>query len=129
MSDLTKPPYPGQGEPIPASLGQGTWIVRDLAILFDDAEPGNPTAEMRAALPPMGASANPVFVFNAPGIAALAKVPSEVVIQANRNRTLQIGNQHLRTSPDGGTHTMRFFFTIDGKTSAFSADVATSPRS
>src|SRR4051812_14369124 len=52
MTPLLNPPYPGQGEPIPSHIGKGTWIVRDLAILFDDAEPGNPTAEMRTALPP-----------------------------------------------------------------------------
>jgi hypothetical protein len=127
MSALMNPPYPGQGEPIPSYMGKGTWIVRDLAILFDDAEPGNPTAEMRAALPPIGASMNPVFAFNAPGIAALAGVPVDDVIEANRSKTLQLGNQHLRSTPDG-IHTMRFFFTINGQTCAFSADVAP-PRS
>ena len=65
-------------------------------------------------------------MFNAPGIAALAQMPAEAIIQANRSRTLQIGNQFLRSTPDG-THTMRFFFTIDGKTSAFTADVVTTP--
>ena len=108
--------------PARANLGKGTWIIRDMAILFDDPSPENPTAEMRAVLPPTGASMNPVFVFNAPGIAALARVPVEHVIQANRNRTLQLGNQLLRSTTDG-IHTMRFFFTIDGKTSAFTADV------
>jgi len=127
MSDLSKPPYPGQGEPIPANLGKGTWIVRDLAILFDDYEAGSPAAEMRATLPPMGASINPVFAFNAPGIATLAHVPVEEIIQSNRSKTLQIGNRILRSTPDG-VHTMRFFFTIDGKTCAFSADVDTAPR-
>jgi hypothetical protein len=127
MSDMSKPPYPGQGEPIPANLGKGTWIVRDLAILFDDPHPDNPTAEMRAVLPPMNASMNPVFVFNTPGIASLARVSTEEVIRANRNRSLQIGNQLLRSTTDG-IHTMRFFFTIDGKTSAFTADVVTAPK-
>jgi hypothetical protein len=126
MSDLSKPPYPGQGEAIPPTLGKGTWIVRNMAILFDDAAAGDPTAEMRAALPPTGAALNPVFAFNAPGIAVLAKVSVDDVIRANRERTLQIGNQHLRSNPDG-VHTMRFFITIDGKTSAFTADVATTP--
>ena len=126
MSDLNKPPYPGQGEPIPARLGKGTWIIRDMAILFDDPHPDNASAEMRAALPPTGASMNPVLAFNAPGIAALARVMPDVVIQANRNRTLQIQNQILRSTNDG-IHTMRFFFTIDGKTSAFTADVTATP--
>ena len=128
MSDLNKPPYPGQGEPIPPHLGKGTWIIRDLAVLFDGPHPEDPSAEMRAALPPTGASMNPVLAFNAPGIAALARVTPDVVIQANRNRTLHIQNQILR-STDNGTHTMRFYFTIDGKTSAFTADVATTPVS
>jgi hypothetical protein len=126
MSDLSKPPYPGQGEPIPANLGKGAWIVRDMAILFDEAEAEGPSSEMRAALPPTGTAANPVFAFNAPGIAALAQLPPEEIIRANRSRTLQIGNQLLRSTPDG-IHTMRFFFTIDGKTSAFTADVVTAP--
>ncbi len=117
------PPYPGQGEPIPQHLGQGTWIVRDLAILFDDAHPSDPAAEMRAALPPIGASPNPVLAFNAAGIAALAGVPTAQVIEVNKKKTLRIGNQILRSAPDG-THTMRFFFTIDGHTCAFTADVA-----
>jgi hypothetical protein len=124
MTDLSKPPYPGQGEPIPANLGKGSWIVRDLAILFDDPHPDNPTAEMNAALPPTGVSTNPVLTFNAPGIAALTQVSVDDVIQANKNRTLQIGNQIVRSTADG-IHTMRFYFTINGKTSAFTADVTT----
>lgn len=123
MSAAINPPYPGQGEPIPPHLGSGTWIVRDLAILFDDAHPGDPAAEMRPALPPIGASANPILAFNAPGIAALAGVPAAHVVDVNKKKALQISNQILRSAPDG-THTMRFFFTIDGHTSAFTADVA-----
>lgn len=128
MSDLSKPPYPGQGEPIPANLGKGTWIIRDMAVLFDGPHPDDPTAEMRAVLPPTRASMNPIFAFNAPGIAALARVTPDVVIEANRKGTLQIQNQILRSSNDG-LHTMRFYFTIDGKTSAFTAQVATTPVS
>ena len=126
MSDLNKPPYPGQGEPIPANLGKGTWIVRDMAILFDDSGMGAPTSEMRAALPPTGASMNPVLAFNAPGIASLMQLPVEIVIRANKNRTLQIENQLLRSTTDG-IHTMRFVFVIEGKTSAFTADIVATP--
>lgn len=117
------PPYPGQGEAVPENLGRGTWIVRDLAILFDESDATSPSSEMRAALPPTGRSPNPVLAFNAPGIAALAHVSAQDVIDANKARTLQISNQILRSAPDG-THTMRFYFTIDGRTCAFSADVA-----
>jgi len=127
MSDLSKPPYPGQGEPIPSNLGKGSWIVRDMAILFDDDEAGAPGAEMRAALPPTGNLLNPVLAFNAPAIAALVRMPADEVIRANRSRTLQLGNQLLRSSPDG-VHTMRFFVTINGKTSAFTAAVDTKPN-
>jgi hypothetical protein len=123
MSALMNPPYPGQGEPIPEHLGKGTWIIRHMAILFDDSEPDNRTAEMRATLPPTGASPNPVLAFNAPGIAALARVAVEDMIEANRNQRLQISNQLLPSTSDG-VHTMRFFFTLDGQTCAFSADVA-----
>ena len=69
---------------------------------------------------------NPILAFNAPGIAALAQVTPQQLIQANRARTLQVGNQILRSTTDG-IHTMRFFFTLDGKTSAFTADVVTTP--
>jgi hypothetical protein len=124
VSAVLNPPYPGQGESIPTHLGRGTWIIRNLAILFDDALPNDPAAEMRPALPPLTASSvNPILVFNAPGIAALAGVLPAHLIEVNRKKTLQIENQLLRSSPDG-THTMRFFFTIDGRTCAFTADVA-----
>ena len=127
MSSVINPPYPGQGEPIPENLGRGTWIVRDLAILFDEAASADPSSEMRAALPPIGVSANPILAFNAPGIALLAGVSTQHVIDANKAGTLQISNQILRSAPDG-THTMRFYFTIGGRTCAFSADVAPPQR-
>jgi hypothetical protein len=124
VSAAFNPPYPGQGEPIPTHLGRGTWIVRDLAILFDDALPTDPASEMRPTLPPTGASsANPILAFNAPGIASLAGVSVAHIVEVNRKKTLQIQNQILSSSPDG-THTMRFYFTIDGRTCAFTADVA-----
>jgi hypothetical protein len=127
VSAVLNPPYPGQGESIPAHLGRGTWIVRDLAILFDDALPSDPVAEMRPALPPLSASSvNPILAFNATGIAALAGMPASRIVEVNREKALRIENQILRSSPDG-THTMRFFFTIDGRTCAFTADVA-APR-
>ncbi len=121
------PPYPGQGEPIPDRFGRGRWIVRNLAILFDESDAANPVSEMRAALPPVGVSANPILAFNAPGIAVLAGVSTQDVIDANKAGTLQISNQILRSAPDG-THTMRFYFTIGGRTCAFTADVAPLPR-
>src|ERR1700761_3723115 len=99
MSAVINPPYPGQGEPIPSHLGRGTWIVRDFAILFDDAQPSDPASEMRPALAPIGASPNPILAFNAPGIAALAGVPVAHLVELNRKKALQISNQILRSAP------------------------------
>ena len=107
---LLKPPYPGQGRPIPRSLGQGVWIVRDLMILFTDkpatGEPPDRTRiEIRGLVPlPIGRNA---IAFDAATLADGLGISIDELLKENAAGRLWVNNKALPPQP-GHARIMRF---------------------
>lgn len=79
-----KPPYPGQGSPLPESMGlNGAWIIENLAAITID-EPSTPDGDglfQRAPISPLG---NNVFTIDASLLAKNLELTVESLFTENR---------------------------------------------
>ena len=91
----SKTSYPGQGNPLPPSMGQGQWIVENLASIS--------TGEVNfTALPPEVRSELVEFGyvhFEAKEVAAAMGVTVEELLRANETGQLRLENKSNKPGP------------------------------
>ena len=90
-----KPLYPGQGQPLPASMGKGQWIVENLASLsIENINVGTLPAEVRSELE-LG-----YVGFNAGQVAAAMGIAVAELFRANEAGLLRLENKPI--TPEAG---------------------------
>src|ERR1700688_73417 len=109
-----KPPYPGQGLPLPESMGlKGAWIIENIVALVIDERfvPDENGTFVHAPKSPKG---NGVFTFDAKTVAQSVDLTVEKLFEENRAGRLFVGF----TLTSDTTATFKFFcngieFTVD----------------
>jgi hypothetical protein len=104
-----KPPYPGQGVPLPNSMGiEGAWIIENIVALTIN-EPTTPDGEgffQRAPISPRG---NKVYTFDAVILANNFNLSVEELMAENRAGRLLLGFTDI-----AGTNFAKFKFLCRG---------------
>ena len=108
-----KPPYPGQGNPLPPSLGKGQWVVENAIFLSDEpyAPPPAPEKQSTSAMRslPHGAIG---LCFEAAHVATVMRISVEDLLEANQAGKLAVSNWEVTPKP-GDRKAMRYRFSLD----------------
>ena len=108
-----KPPYPGQGNPLPPSLGKGQWVVENAIFLSDEpyAPPPAPEKQSTSAIRPLPDGANGLC-FEAARVATVMRISVEDLLEANQAGKLAVSNWEVTPKP-GDRKAMRYRFSLD----------------
>jgi len=108
-----KPPYPGQGNPLPPSLGKGQWVV-DNAIFLSDEPFAAPPARVKQSslvIRPLPDGSNGLC-FDAAHVATVMRISVEDLLEANQAGKLAVSNWEVTPKPFAHK-AMRYRFSLD----------------
>ena len=108
--------YPGQGKPVPASMGHGAWIVEDIFFLDTDDQPTAPPPLKRqidfsSVLSPSGKHCHR---FVAAQVADALGIAVDDLMEANRLGKVRIADELVPPRP-GEEKTVRIRISLDDR--------------
>jgi hypothetical protein len=109
-----KPPYPGQGNPLPSSLGKGQWVVHNAIFLSDEPFAAPPVRVKQSSLVirPLPDGSNGLC-FDAARVATVMRISvEEDLLEANQAGKLAVSNWEVTPKP-GAHKAMRYRFSLD----------------
>ena len=108
-----KPPYPGQGNPLPPSLGKGQWEVHNAIFLSDEPFAAPPVRVKHSSLVirPLPDGSNGLC-FGAAHVATVMRISVEDLLEANQAGKLAVSNWEVTPKPFAHK-AMRYRFSLD----------------
>src|SRR5882757_8677874 len=108
-----KPPYPGQGNSLPRSLGKGQWVVHNAIYLSDEPFTALPARLKQSSLVirslPDGSNG---LCFDATHVATVMRISVEDLLEANQAGKLAVSNWEVTPKP-GDHKAMRYRLSLD----------------